>query len=80
MEGRIQAALAGFPASKPASGIERMEHLAILRRWCYRGIRAGEIFFADIKGELPIRRLVRGIGRVYKGNPPESEMNRAPAG
>jgi excinuclease ABC subunit C len=80
MEARIQAALAGFPASKPASGIERMEHLAILRRWCYRGTRAGEIFFADIKGELPIRRLVRGIGRVYKGNPPESEMNRTPAG
>jgi excinuclease UvrABC nuclease subunit len=80
MEARIQAALAEFPASEPASGMERMEHLAMLRRWCYRGTRAGEIFFADIKGELPIRRLVRGIGRVYKGNPPESEMNRAPAG
>lgn len=80
MEARIQAALAEFPASKPAGGIERMEHLAILRRWCYRGTRTGEIFFSDIKGELPIRRLVRGIGRVYKGNPPESEMSRAPAG
>jgi excinuclease UvrABC nuclease subunit len=80
MEARIQTALAEFPAAKPGSGIERMEHLAMLRRWCYRGTRAGEIFFADIRGELPMRRLVRGIGRVYKGNPPESEMNRAPAG
>jgi excinuclease ABC subunit C len=71
MEARIQAALTAFPASKPASAIERMEHLAILKRWCYRGTRAGEIFFADGKGELPMRRLVRGIGRVYKGEAPE---------
>ena len=72
MEARIQAALAEFPAAKPASAIERMEHLAILKRWCYRGTRAGEIFFADAKGELPMRRLVRGIGRVYKGEAPET--------
>ena len=71
MEARIQAALTAFPASKPGSAIERMEHLAILRRWCYRGTRAGEIFFADARGELPMRRLVRGIGRVYKGEAPE---------
>lgn len=71
MEARIQAALTAFPAAKPGSTIERMEHLAILKRWCYRGTRAGEIFFADSKGELPMRRLVRGIGRVYKGEAPE---------
>jgi excinuclease ABC subunit C len=72
MEARIQAALAEFPAAKPASAIERMEHLAILKRWCDRGTRAGEIFFADAKGELPMRRLVRGIGRVYRGEAPET--------
>jgi len=71
MEARLQAALAAFPAAKPASAIERMEHLAILKRWCYRGTRTGEIFFADAKEELPMRRLVRGIGRVYKGEAPE---------
>jgi excinuclease ABC subunit C len=80
MEARIQAALAEFPASKSASAIECMEHLAILKRWCYRSTRAGEIFFANDKGELPMRRLVRGIGRVYKGEAPENEMNAAPAG
>jgi excinuclease ABC subunit C len=79
MEARIQAALAEFPTSKPASAIERMEHLAILKRWCYRGTRVGEIFFADAKGELPMRRLVRGISRVYKGEVPESEMHVNPA-
>ncbi|MGP8141357.1 MAG: hypothetical protein ACLQBU_05740 [Terriglobales bacterium] len=71
MEARIQSALVAFPASQPASAMERMEHLAILKRWCYRGTRAGEIFFADAKGELPMRRLVRGISRVYKGEAPD---------
>ena len=79
MEARIQAALSSFPAAEPASAIERMEHLAILKRWCYRGSRAGEIFFADAKGNLPMRRMVRGISRVYKGEAPESEMNPKPA-
>jgi excinuclease UvrABC nuclease subunit len=80
MEARIQGALAAFPAAKPASAIERMEHLAILKRWCYRGTRAGEIFFADDRGELPMRRLVRGIGRVYKGEAPETSLAATPAG
>jgi excinuclease UvrABC nuclease subunit len=71
MEARIQTAMAVFPAAKPDRAIERMEHLAILKRWCYGGARAGEIFFADAKGELPVRRLVRGIGRVFKGEAPE---------
>jgi hypothetical protein len=77
MEARIQAALSAFPAAQPDTAMERMEHLAILKRWCYRGSRAGEIFFADGKGNLPMRRLVRGISRVYKGEAPESEMKPA---
>ena len=79
MEARIQTALTAFPAASPGSAIERMEHLAILKRWCYPGSRVGEIFFADAKGELPMRRLVRGIGRVYKGEAPESEVTPKPA-
>jgi len=73
MEARIQAALSTLPAAEPHSNIERMEHLAILKRWYYRGTRAGEIFFADAHGELPMRRVVRGISRVYKGEAPETE-------
>jgi excinuclease ABC subunit C len=75
MEARIQAALLAFPAAEPGSAMERMEHLAMLKRWCYRGTRAGEIFFADGKGELPMRRLVRGIGRVFKGEAPEADQS-----
>jgi len=81
MEARIQAALTEFHAAQPSSAVERMEHLAILRRWCYRGSRKGEIFFADARGELPMRRIVRGIGRVYKGEAPEVPLPVAtPAG
>ncbi len=79
MEARIQAALASFPVAKPDTAVECAEHLAILKRWCYRGARAGEIFFADARGELPMRRLVRGIGRVYKDEAPETALNPKPA-
>lgn len=72
MESRIQQALAAFPATDSVSAADRMEHLAILKRWYYRGSRAGEIFFADEKGALPMRRVVRGIGRVFRGEQPEA--------
>lgn len=75
MEARIQAALEAFPSHTPESTLEHMEHIAILKRWCYRGGRLGEIFLGDAKGELPMRRLVRGIGRVYRGEPEESGVN-----
>jgi excinuclease ABC subunit C len=70
MEARIYQALENFPSANPRSTIERMEHLAILKRWYYRGTRKGELFFANAKGELPMRHIVRGIGRVYRGEAP----------
>ena len=73
MEARVDDALHGMPPVKPRSAIELMEHLAILRRWYYRGTRTGEIFFADPKGELPMRRVVRGISRVLRGEKAEVE-------
>jgi excinuclease ABC subunit C len=76
MESRIQAALASIPPAEPKSALETMEHLALLKRWFYRGTRAGEIFFADTKGGLPLRRLVRGIARVYRGEEPEPTSAR----
>jgi len=72
MEARIQTALSDLPAAEPSGALERMEHLAILKRWYYRGSRAGEIFFADANHELPMRRIVRGISRVYRGEAPEA--------
>jgi hypothetical protein len=64
-------ALANLAPADTKSALENMEHLALLKRWYYRGTRAGEIFFADDKGQLPLRRLVRGISRVYRGEPAE---------
>jgi excinuclease UvrABC nuclease subunit len=78
MEARIHATLASFPAAEPGSAMERMELLAILKRWFYRGTRAGEIFFADARGELPLRRVVRGVGRIYKGEAPETAASGIP--
>lgn len=67
MESRVEKALSEFPSISASSGIERTEHLAILKRWYYRSHRAGEIFFADDQVSWPLRRIVRGIGRVYRG-------------
>ena len=72
MESRIEHSLATLPAADTKTTLETMEHLAMLKRWFYRGTRVGEIFFADAKGTLPMRRLVRGISRVYRGEKPEA--------
>jgi excinuclease UvrABC nuclease subunit len=71
MEARVQETLQAFPANTQKSALETMEHVALLKRWFYRGTRTGEIFFADGKGELPMRRIVRGISRVFRGEKPE---------
>ena len=73
MESRIQETLAGIELLARSSAIEIMENLAILKRWYYRSIKVGEIFFADEQGELPLRRLVRGISRVFRGEKAESD-------
>ena len=72
MEARVQETLKTFPDASTKSALETMEHLAVLKRWFYRGTRIGEIFFADAKGELPMRRIVRGISRVFRGEKPEA--------
>lgn len=67
MESRIGQALQEVIAEPSGNMTEIEEHLAILKRWFYRSNRAGEIFLADEKGNLPMRRLVRGVGRVLRG-------------
>jgi excinuclease ABC subunit C len=74
MESRVQAGLATLPSAESKTALETMEHLALLKRWFYRSTRTGEIFFADIKAGLPLRRLVRGIARVYRGEKPEAAV------
>ena len=71
MESRLEEALVHFPRSDASSTTERIENLAIVKRWYYRSTRIGEVFFADSNGQWPMRRIVRGIGRVAKGEKPE---------
>ena len=74
MESRVMQVLDSFPPAKTRSATETMEHLALLKRWYYRGHRIGEIFLADDKGAFPMRRIVRGIGRVLRGEGPETNL------
>jgi excinuclease ABC subunit C len=77
MESRISEALATVPDPEPQSAQEWMEHLSLLKRWFYRTSKSGEVFFADEKGELPMRRIVRGVSRVYKGEAPQADLSES---
>jgi excinuclease ABC subunit C len=83
MESRIQEVLGSFPATTASTTLETMEHLVLLKRWFYRSSRAGEIFFVDDKELLPMRRMVRGIARVYRGEKAEQKtpttLNSSPS-
>jgi excinuclease ABC subunit C len=72
MESRVEEVVDSFPRPEFEPSAAHVEHLAILKRWYYRSHRVGEIFFADEKGSWPLRRIVRGIGRVYKGEDSET--------
>jgi excinuclease ABC subunit C len=74
MESRMQELIQNISGVQAKSTVERTEHLAILKRWYYRSHRVGEIFFADEKGMWPWRRIVRGIGRVHKGEKAEESI------
>ena len=75
MEARIKDALAGMEQAAPRSAQEWMEHLALLKRWYYRTSKVGEIFFEDEHGQLPMRRVVRAVGRVFKGEKPSGDLS-----
>ncbi len=75
MESRLIQALSALPPLPPGSAQETMEQLAYLKRWWYRTSKTGEAFFVDRKGELPMRRLVRGIARVFRGEKPAGDIN-----
>jgi hypothetical protein len=75
MESRVQELIPQISGPRAGSVVEITEQLAILKRWYYRSHRIGEIFFPDKNGLWPLRRMVRGIGRVYNGdNPAESTI------
>ncbi len=78
MEARIQSALEAVAREQTKSALETSEHLAILSRWFFRSSRMGEIFLEDSNGELPMRRVVRGVSRVYRRERPENVIASPP--
>lgn len=76
MEARIHELMAQTPV--PTGPVqETMEQLAILKRWYFRSNKVGEIFFADEHGELPWRRIVRAVSRVYRGEKPAPDLSES---
>lgn len=67
MESRIRDVLESLVSGGSHSAQRFSEELAILKRWYYRSHKVGEIFFANDRGELPLRRIARGATRVYRG-------------
>lgn len=63
------------------------DHLALLKRWYYRPEkqRVGEIFFAErgqdgkTSGSFPLKKVLRGISRVFAGVPEATAEERAQA-
>jgi len=75
MEARITEALAAAEPPKLRGSLEWMEHLALLKRWYYRSVKTGELFLDDSNGELAMRRVVRGVSRVFRGERPASDLS-----
>ena len=75
MESRISDALATVEAPKIRGALEWMEHLALLKRWYYRSAKVGELFLTDSAGELPMRRVVRGVSRVFRGEKASGDLS-----
>ncbi len=75
MEARITEALATAEPHKLRGALEWMEHLALLKRWYYRTSKVGELFLPDSSGELPMRRVVRGVSRVFRGEKPSGDLS-----
>jgi excinuclease ABC subunit C len=75
MEVRILDRLASVEDCRPRSALEWMEHIAILGRWYYRSAKTGELFLSDSSGELPMRRVVRGVSRVFRGEKAAGDLS-----
>jgi excinuclease ABC subunit C len=72
-EARAAALIAGLEEQLSAAGDmgTLSDHLSLLRRWYYRPEkqRAGEVFFPNVDGSWPLRRILRGAARIALGEP-----------
>ena len=75
MESRVTHALENVEPPRLRGALEWMEHMALLKRWYYRSAKVGELFLDDTTGELPLRRVVRGISRVVRGEKASGDLS-----
>jgi len=73
MESRVGAVLEQLTPEGINSPVRFSEELAMLKRWYFRTHKTGEICFADNQGNLPMRRIVRAVGRVASGGKEENQ-------
>ncbi len=76
LEARVRDLLSSIHSRQPLPPEEVTDHLALLKRWYYQRNHKGEIFMTH-SGELPVRRIVRGISRVFRGEVEEVPAQRA---
>jgi hypothetical protein len=69
VEQRLRAALETLVPAKTISATQTTEELAILKRWYYRTHKTGEIVFAKLNGELPMRKVVNAVNRIINPKP-----------
>ena len=62
--------LAQSAPHQPASGIERMEQLAVIARWFYSSWCDGELLMVDDWSKIPYRKLVNAVSRIAQGQSP----------
>ena len=72
MESRLQETLECLRTRRTKTALETMEHLALLNAGTIAAIASASLLRRR-KGQTPLRRMVRGISRVYRGEKPEPE-------
>jgi excinuclease ABC subunit C len=59
-----------------ASGVERMEHLAVVARWFYSSWCDGELLLVDDWAKIPYRKLVNAVSRIAAASKAEQPPHR----
>jgi len=65
LDARLREALAGLGFRGGTSRV-RAEHMALLARWYYRGVRQGEFVPFESYERIPFRKVVGAISRVLR--------------
>jgi len=77
LDARLRELAVNVPSNE-ASGVERMEQLAVVARWFYSSWCDGELLLVDDWAKIPYRKLVNAVSRiaaVSRGAQPSHRRN-----